>query len=87
MAPMPAASSPTTQALISTPSSLTLDKSQKTLCPLRWTCDSVHFFSTLAQCAATSCGANCDVGCVFTGSCTCSLNSAPPAHRAIGSRG
>jgi hypothetical protein len=56
-------------ALVSTPSSLTLHNSQQAICPLRWTCDNIHWFSTQAACTS-SCGpdcyqdARCTLGCV-----------------------
>ena len=68
----PAASS-STQALVSPPSSLTLDRSQNAICPQQWTCDSFSWFSTQSACtSSTACaGQQCirDFNC--NGRCTC----------------
>jgi hypothetical protein len=63
-------STPTTEAVISTPSKLTLDRSQRAICKSGWTCDDVHFFTTQAACN-TSCGGGCfrDFNC--NGTCVC----------------
>lgn len=64
--PEPAAAGPacsttstrTMEALASTPSPLTLDKSQHAVCTQGWTCDDIQFFGSLAACTA-SCGSGC----------------------------
>ncbi len=63
-------STPTTEALISTPSKLTLDKSQNVICTQGWTCDDIHFFGTQALCTS-QCGPGCfrDFNC--NGHCVC----------------
>lgn len=60
----------TMEALVSTPSKLTLDKSQNVICSQGWTCDDIRFFGTLAACT-TSCGSGCfrDFNC--NGHCVC----------------
>lgn len=68
--PAAAISSPATQALLSTPASLTLDRSQRVGCPLQWTCDFIHYFSSLATCT-TSCGGGCERDFNCNGHCIC----------------
>jgi hypothetical protein len=66
-----ATTSSSAQALVSTPSSLTLDRGQHGACPLQWTCDYVHYYSTKTACLASDCGASCmrDYNC--NGNCVC----------------
>ena len=64
--------SSSTQALVSTPSSLKIDRSQNNICPSLWTCDDFHWFTTQtacntsAACAPGPCfrDANCNGTCV-----------------------
>ena len=69
-APAPSSS---TQALVSTPSSLTLDKSQNAICLQQWTCDFSHWFSTQTACTtSTACaGQVCERDFNCNGRCVC----------------
>jgi hypothetical protein len=61
------------QALVFTPSSLTLDKSQNATGPLPWTCDFVHWFSTQSACTASAACAPgpCERDFNYNGHCVC----------------
>lgn len=64
--------SSSTQALVSTPSNLTVDRSQHFFCPIQWTCDSFNWFTTQSACQTSAACASglcerdvrCVAGCI-----------------------
>jgi len=63
-------STQTMEALISTPSKLTLDRSQNAICTQGWTCDDLRFFATQALCTS-QCGSGCFLDFNCNGHCVC----------------
>jgi hypothetical protein len=66
------APSSSTQALLSTPSSLTLDKSQNVgICPYQWTCDGIHYFKAQPDCTSFCAPRLCQQEFNCHGRCVC----------------
>lgn len=70
--PAPAAMAPsTTEAMVSTPATLTLGTSRNITCPLQWECsDTGQFFGSQSQCLA-ACTSSCFREANCSGNCVC----------------
>jgi hypothetical protein len=68
-APLAPPESPATER--ASASSPALGDDPGAICPRRWTCDAIHYYSARSACAATACGAACYVDADCNGSCTC----------------